>query len=158
MKRKIVIGALVAVTMFGGAHFARAEQGAGPAGEEWAGGNSAPLIDRLAKALDLSDVQKEKISAILKAEREKIAPLRQQMAENREQLRQAALAVPFDESAVRAIAAKAAPLVTELMVSGARVKNGINALLTPEQRTQAEKLRMLMGPRPGHMLHFGFEE
>lgn len=114
---------------------------------------------RMAQELGLSDSQKKQVKELLKAEQEKSAPLRQQIEENREQLRKASLTAPFNEAAVRALAAKHAQLKTELIVSRARVGSEISALLTPEQRTQAEKLRLPTGSRHGqHMPHFGWED
>jgi Spy/CpxP family protein refolding chaperone len=114
---------------------------------------------RMAQELGLSESQKKQINALLKAEQEKSAPLREQIEENREQLRKASLTAPFNEAAVRELAAKQAQLKTELLVSHARVKSEISALLTPEQRARAEKLRPPMGPRPGqHMPHFGWDD
>lgn len=155
MKRRIMISVLVVVTMLGSAYVAAA--GGGP----WfrgRGDRAGMHMGRMAKVLGLNDSQKEQVSAILKAEREKTEPLRQQLAENRKRLRQASLAEKFDEAAVRAIATKQAQIQTELIVSHSRAKNRINALLTPEQRTLAEKLRPMMGPRNRHMQRFGDDD
>jgi Spy/CpxP family protein refolding chaperone len=104
---------------------------------------------RMAQELNLSDSQKEKIEALLKAEQKKSAPLRKQIDENREQLRKASLATPFNETMVRTLATKLAQFKTDMMISHARVKSEISALLTPEQRAQAEKFQPPMGPRHG---------
>lgn len=151
MKRMIVAGFVVVMAMLGVVAVVKAGQGAGFMREDGPGGHIGPFIDRMAGVLDLTDAQKEKISAILKAEQEKHAALHKQAGEAREQLRKASQAVPFDEAAVRAIAARQAPLMTEMIVSGARVRSEIHALLTPEQRALAEKLGPMMGPRHGHM-------
>ncbi|OGW40096.1 MAG: hypothetical protein A2010_05370 [Nitrospirae bacterium GWD2_57_9] len=115
-------------------------------------------MERMVEVLDLTDTQKEKVSAILKAEQEKTAPLRQQLAENREKMMQTTLSEKFDEAAVRAIATKQAQIKTEMMVSHARAKSEIHALLTPEQRTLAQKLGPMMGPRHERMQRFGGDE
>lgn len=104
---------------------------------------------RMAQELGLNDSQKEKINALLKTEREKSEPLRKQIDENREQLRKASLTTPFNETTVRALATKLAQLKTDMMISHARVKSEISALLTPEQRAQAEKFQPPMGRRHG---------
>ncbi|MGE5239579.1 MAG: Spy/CpxP family protein refolding chaperone [Chloroflexota bacterium] len=150
MKRKIIISVVLAMTVVVGVCLTQAQGFFGPPGEDGPDGRFERHLDRMAEVLGLSDAQKEQISALVKAEQEKNAPLRQQLAEYREQIRQASLAETFDEAAVRAIAGKEAQLKTELIVSRARVKSQINALLTPEQRVQADKIHQLMGPRPGH--------
>jgi Spy/CpxP family protein refolding chaperone len=113
-------------------------------------GGPGGMKGRMAQELGLSDSQKEKIDALLKAEQEKSAPLRKQIDENREQLRKASLTTPFNETSVRALATKLAQLKTDMMISHARVKSEISALLTPEQRAQAEKLQPPMGRGHGH--------
>lgn len=97
-------------------------------------------IDRMAKKLDLSEAQKEQVRAILESEGEKTEPLRKEMAQVREKIRKAALAEPFDEKTVRALAASQTETHIELIVSRARAKAKILALLTPEQRELAEKI------------------
>jgi Spy/CpxP family protein refolding chaperone len=105
------------------------------------GKGSGRHFARLAKALDLTDAQKEQVKAILETEREKVAPLRQKLGDTREKIRQAVEAMPFDEAAVRTLAASQNETRTEMMVSRARVQSQIFALLSPEQREQAKKFR-----------------
>ena len=100
-------------------------------------------IDRMAKKLHLTEAQKEQVKAILASERDKIEPLRQQLAENRENLRKAIEADPFNEATVRALAASQNETRVELVVFRARTKSQIYALLTPEQR----ELTKTLGPR-----------
>jgi len=155
MKRTIMISVVVVVMLVGSAYLAAAAGGPGFPGK---GHGPGMHMDRMAEVLGLSDTQKDKVSAILKAEQEKTEPLRQQLFENRKQIMETAFSGKFDEAAVRAIAAKQAPIITELIVSHARAKSEIHALLTPEQRTLAEKLGPMMGPRHGHMPRFGDDE
>jgi Spy/CpxP family protein refolding chaperone len=97
-------------------------------------------IDRMAKKLNLTEAQKEQVKAILATEREKAEPLRQQLAENRKNLRKAIEAQPFDEATVRTLAANQNEAHVELVVSRARARSQIYALLSPEQRKTARKL------------------
>lgn len=108
---------------------------------------------RLAEVLDLTPEQQEQIKAIRSAEREKVEPLRQQLLEGRDKLCLLIEASPFDEAAVRSLAASQADIRTEMIVSRARVQNRINALLTPEQRELAEKLRPFMKEGRGFKGH-----
>ncbi|MGA6993368.1 MAG: Spy/CpxP family protein refolding chaperone [Candidatus Deferrimicrobiaceae bacterium] len=107
-------------------------------------------IDRMAKKLDLTEAQKEQVKAILASERDKAEPLRQQLAENRENLRKAIEAEPFDEATVRALAESRNKTRVELVVSRARTKSRIFALLSPEQRELARKLGPMGEGRHGH--------
>jgi len=107
-------------------------------------------IDRMAKKLDLTEAQKEQVTAILASERDKVEPLRQQLAENRENLRKAIEAEPFNEATVRALAQSQNEARVELVVSRARAKSQIFALLSPEQRELARKLGPMGEGRHGH--------
>jgi Spy/CpxP family protein refolding chaperone len=163
MKNSILIAALLAAAVVCSALYAVAADplsGSAVAVEKRAGDGPATYdmrkerhFDRMAEALDLTPEQREQIKAIRAAEQEKVEPLRQQMQEGREQLRAVAEQQPFDEAAVRTLAAGQAEIRTEMIVSHARVRNQINALLTPEQREQAEKLGLFMKERRGFKGH-----
>jgi Spy/CpxP family protein refolding chaperone len=92
---------------------------------------------RMARDLDLTAEQEKQIRGILDAEREKNAPLHQQMRENREQLRKIAEKTPFDEAAVRKLAAEKEKTHIELVVSRARAMHKVSGLLTPGQKEKA---------------------
>ncbi|MGE5247068.1 MAG: Spy/CpxP family protein refolding chaperone, partial [Verrucomicrobiota bacterium] len=104
---------------------------------------------RMASELNLTKEQEAKIRAVLDAEREKAAPLRRQLMENREKMRQLAETVPYDEAAVRALAASQEKTRVELIVSRTRAMNQAFALLTPEQQAKAKQLRPFGDGRPG---------
>jgi periplasmic protein CpxP/Spy len=143
-----MMAVLVVLLLIPATGFAAGE-GWGKRGEMGGGKHLA----RMASALDLTEDQKSQIRTIWTSEREKIAPLRQQMRENRQQIHQEALAVPFDEAAVRTLAAAQAEARTEMIVAHARVKNQVHAVLTPEQREKAEQFwqerKRGEGPRHG---------
>ena len=128
----------------------------GVEGEEEATGPGRHQLQRLVKTLDLTAAQKEEIKTIFEAERQTAKPLMLQMRENRHQLHEAAVATPFDEAAIRTLAAKQAATMTDLIVSRARITGKIFALLTPEQQAKAKKhADMLEGQmeRPQHRKH-----
>ena len=77
----------------------------------------------MAKKLDLTEAQKDQVKAILTSEREQAEPLRQQLAENRENLRKAIEAEPFNEATVRALAQSQNETRVELVVFRARTKS-----------------------------------
>jgi len=154
MKRQIIIGAMAVAALAGGAWSAQAEFGpddGGPALHEGCGerGKMDPErhLARMAKELKLTDAQKEKVQAVFKAEHDKNAPLREKLADNRKQLRQAAEAESFDEAAAKTLAASQANLQAELIVSRLRVQSQIRAILTPEQRELAKKLHPMKGEK-----------
>lgn len=150
MKKQIIpVIALMAATLIGGTLPALAFDGSfegcgAPRAEHKM--NPQKRIDRMAILLKLSPSQKEQIGAIMKAEQEQNEPLRQKMGEGHKQIKAVVDATTYDEAAVRALAAEQATIRTELLVSRTRAMNQVNALLTPEQRELAQKLR---DSRPG---------
>jgi len=126
------------------------------------------MVGQMARQLHLTTEQQAKVTAIFAADREKIAPLVQQRADYRKQLRTAMQAATFDEAAIRAAAARQFKAEIELMVSGARVRNRIDGLLTKEQRSLEKRVQppfpLRQGPPPcgcgrdGHMPPPGDDE
>ncbi len=97
-------------------------------------------LARMFNKLDLSDEQKSRVDEIIAAEKEKVAPLRTELKEGRLAIKEASLAVPFDENRVRDLLEQKEAVRTELMVSKARTKNALFALLTPEQQKEAQEM------------------
>jgi len=155
MKRNSLIVAALVSTLIGGLGFGQALAHARGDGGCWKnhqkGGDRGPgtRLALIAEILNLTEEQKSHIAAIHQEERQNIRPLREKMRETREQIRQAASAQPFDEAKVRSLAASQADIKTELMVSRLRTQNRISAVLTPEQRDLAEKIRPLLGGHEG---------
>jgi Spy/CpxP family protein refolding chaperone len=178
MKRRIIFGALLAVTAGSvSAAWAAPEsdcRSGGSAVQE--GKRSTDKVPRhgkreheeqgfarIKKALGLSDAQQAKFEGILQAERDKSAPLQQKLEVNRKWFRQMELAAKFYETEVRTIATSQAQLIAEMIVARVRAQNQIHSLLTPKQRAIAEKLRppmpdcgqgpftpLMYGHGPGH--------
>lgn len=158
MKRKIMLETLLVAAITAGSLGAWAsdeilpappppvEMGHGPCGKAPHDGHLA----RMAEVLGLSDAQQKQIRDIEMSEREKAGPLMKKIGEYRKQLHDAADKTPFDEAAVRSIAARQAQAEVELSVSHARMQNRINSVLTPEQRKLQQKLRPPMEPGPGN--------
>jgi protein CpxP len=153
MKKQLMMIAVLAVTLSGGLALqpAFAQRCDNP-------GNCEPgycdkrgeRMERMAEVLGLSAEQQQQIQSIRDEERALVAPLREQLSASREQMETAVKAQPFDEGAVRSLAAAQAGIRTELTVARARMQNRIHSVLTPEQRTLAEKLRpMVRGGKGG---------
>lgn len=106
------------------------------------------MHDRLPRQLGLSSKQQTDIKALQQAGREKAMPLVQQMAQYRTQLQEALRADTIDETALKTIAAKQAATEVELLLAREKVRRGINALLTPEQRSRADGFRFPPPPPP----------
>ncbi len=101
-------------------------------------------IVRVIEALDLTKEQKEHVRRIIDAERGKTESLERQLAETREKLRKVMEAEPFDEGAVRVLAAGQEKTRVELFLSRALAERRILAVLTPEQRKAVQILRKIL--------------
>jgi Spy/CpxP family protein refolding chaperone len=148
MTKRIIIAAGLAAVVLAGSAFAalRRERGGFSFAER--------IVNRLTNQLDLTDAQQNQVRAILDAERVRVAPLMAAAAANRKQLHELTAGGKFDETQVRAIAAKQAQTMTDLIVERERVKARIyNEVLTPEQRTRAdallERIQQRFGERAG---------
>lgn len=105
-------------------------------------------MEFMGRKLGLSDDQKAQVKQIFAAEKAAAEPLHKALAEGRQKLRQLAKAQPFDEAAFRAQATALEPTRIDMMVLRAKTHSQIQAILTPEQREKAEKLREMV-PRKG---------
>ncbi len=106
-------------------------------GHGWHGGPKMPFLSQL----NLSEDQKTQVKAIFDEEHAKIAPLAEKSMQARHALGEAIHAAAFDESAVRAAAAQAAIVESDLAVERARLASRIRAVLTPDQQKQMDALR-----------------
>lgn len=161
MKKSFLVITALAGALVGGLLFQPSPVSAAPYGDSprWERGerperDGTRFLARMTKTLDLSAEQQEQIKAIMEEHRNKVEPLRKNLDENRDKLRQATKADTFDEAAIRTLAAGQAAAKTELMVERARVKSQIHAVLTPEQRKLVEdKVERMMERRGGDRQH-----
>ncbi|MBP6823412.1 MAG: Spy/CpxP family protein refolding chaperone [Acidobacteria bacterium] len=140
--KRIVIAASIGIVLIAGSVIAFAQ---GHRRGHFAG-TGAPafaqrFLDRASVYLGLSDEQEAQIKAILEAEKPKIQPLVAELAANRKALNEATDNGTFNETEVKAIAAKQGETLAALIVEKERVKTQILAVLTPEQRAKAEQFR-----------------
>lgn len=149
MKKKIIITVSVLALVISGAVFAVASHRSFGGQHHFGGrgfaGNPEKFIEKALQratiVLDLTDDQQQQIKAIVAAEKPVMQPLIEQMATTRKELQQATNSGQFNEQQVQSIATKQGQALTQLIVEKERVKSQIYAVLTPEQRTKAEKLQ-----------------
>jgi protein CpxP len=96
---------------------------------------------RMFETLQLSDGQKATIDELFAANRENARSLRPRFQEQRQLLRNAAQAQPFDEAAVRFQAQELANLQAEMMVQRIALMNQVSSVLTADQKAKLEELR-----------------
>jgi Spy/CpxP family protein refolding chaperone len=106
---------------------------AGPGGGRMGGGLRHALA-----SLDLSQDQKDKIKAIVAAERPAIQSLREGMREDASELKSLASAQPADPAAVGAAFLKVRSDREAMKAERQKVHAQIDAILTPDQRTKLD--------------------
>jgi len=108
----------------------------------WAGHRHGGHMGYMAKALNLTEAQKEQIKSIMQANRVTNRPLMQQMAQNRLAMLTATSAGAFDQAKVTALANQQAQLGAQMTVQRESIQHQIyTQVLTPEQRATADQMR-----------------
>jgi Spy/CpxP family protein refolding chaperone len=98
------------------------------------------MLNMMTEKLGLTDAQQSQAKQIFDKEKPTIDPLMQQMKQVHDQLRVLEQSGIFDEAKVRTLATQQAQIMTELTVEKARVHSQLFQILTPDQRTEANKL------------------
>lgn len=102
-------------------------------------GGMIPL--RVLMELDLTDAQKNEISAIMEASKSDMETARQKQEEIRSIMEPVLTADVFNEENVRAACSSISPLMEEIMVIKARIGNQIKSVLTEAQQQVLEEKR-----------------
>ena len=99
------------------------------------------IFDRIAGKLNLTAEQKTQIHQIVENERPNVQPLLAQALATHQQMEELGKDGVFDEKQVEALATQQAATMKQLIIEKERTKARIFAVLTTEQRQQAEQLR-----------------
>jgi len=105
------------------------------------GGHSERHMQRLAQQLNLTDEQQQKIRAIHEQDRDDFRKIGQQMRDNRKALYRLDTSDAGYEARVKKLARGQGELVERMIVLHSRERAEVRALLTPEQRETAQKLK-----------------
>ncbi len=130
--KSIALSALLFAGLLASSH-AEAQPGPG-----FRGGFHGP---RMFETLQLTDGQKTTIDGLFAANRENARALFQRLQEQRQLLRTAAQAQPFDEAGVRFQAQELAKLQAEMMVQRIAVMKQVSSVLNVDQRAKLQELR-----------------
>jgi Spy/CpxP family protein refolding chaperone len=108
----------------------------------WGGHHHGDHMAYMAKALNLTDTQKEQIKSIMQANRAGTRPLMQQLQQNHLAMLTATSGGAFDQAKVTSLANQQAQLLAQLTVQKQSIQSKIyNQVLTPEQRVTADQMR-----------------
>ncbi|MEP6903002.1 MAG: Spy/CpxP family protein refolding chaperone [Actinomycetota bacterium] len=139
--KKITI-AILAIAILGlGTVFIFAHKGGmkrGGFGERGFGGSG---FARITEKLGLSDEQKTQVKAILEDSKTRLKPLLETLRENHKQIENLGTDGVYNEVQVQQIAGSQAETTKQLIIEKEKTKAQIFALLTPEQRTEAAKMK-----------------
>jgi protein CpxP len=105
---------------------------------------------RMGKELGLSADQQAQVKEIFNKRHEEIKPTLDKLAAERKAEQALIQADIFDEAAIRAQAAKIAPLHADMAVHRAQVSQDLRKVLTPEQFAKFKALQEKRGKAMGH--------
>ena len=134
---KTALLAVVATALLSAGAYADAERGRPGADRHFGGpgfGMPAPemRVERMAKHLDLDDVQRESVESIMSAAKPELEALREQFRANHETLQD----LDANDPEVQNIAMSNGELATQGTLLFTRIRGEINAVLTDEQRAK----------------------
>jgi Spy/CpxP family protein refolding chaperone len=128
------IGAVAVLAIAGWAQMQ--SQGGGP-------GRHRHFMAYITKQLQLTDAQQAQIKSMWQAQKPAIQPLLQQLAAGRKQMLQLTSNGAFDQGQVSTLAQQQAQVIAQLMVQRQKLISQVySQVLTPDQRTKAEQLRV----------------
>ncbi len=156
MKRNILFGLLIVGLLLTGTHAFGWSGGPGMRGGQDCSPRAAQRMtdeqrqqrqqfqqERMAVILDLSEEQKQQMQTLRDQRQQQQLSLRTEMQTSRNQLREVARASDADEAGIRAAVQEHAELKTRMMVEGAKHRQQVASILTPEQQEKMEQLRNL---------------
>ena len=144
MKTKswVLSAVLLAVVLCGAVMISYAQGTDASASPAWAGHRHGGHMACMAKALNLTDAQKEQVKSIMQASRAANRPLMQQLAQTHLAMLTATSSGAFDQAKVTALANQQAQLTAQMTVQKESIQHQIyTQVLTSEQRTTADQMR-----------------
>jgi Spy/CpxP family protein refolding chaperone len=126
---KMAIGVVAVAAVAAGGVFA----GRSIAGSWGSGHHRRFSFDRIARSLDLSDSQKNRVRDILRSHRPEIAAAVHADIDARRNLRKAVMARPTDDAAIESAGAALGKVAGQNAVLLARIREEIRPILTPAQ-------------------------
>jgi protein CpxP len=111
------------------------------------GPRAARIYDHLASELNLSDAQRLQVRGVLKAHADEILGHAQAAMNARRAMRDAVMASPPDEAAIRSLAVQMGNVHADGAMMVIRIRSEIWPILTPEQQQKLVTLHAKMGHR-----------
>src|SRR5215204_5809706 len=137
--KKSIIAILTIVVLGLGAVFIFAQKGKMNRGGF--GGFGGRGFERIAEKLNLSDEQRTQVKTILEDSKTRVKPLMDSLRESRKQAETLGTDGTFNEEQVNQIANSQLETMKQLFIEKEKTKAQIFAVLTPEQRAEAAKMK-----------------
>lgn len=138
MKKTTIAILAVAVLILGGI-FIFAQKGKSGGMDRMGFGGRG--FDRIAEKLNLTDEQKTQVKTIMDDSKTRVKPLMEAMRENHKLAENLGLDGTFNEEEVNRIANTQSETMKQMFIEKEKTKAQIFAVLTPEQRTEAAKMK-----------------
>lgn len=138
MKKALIAFLVMAVVGLGAVFIFAQKGGRNGFGKTGFGGRG---FERIAQKLNLTDEQKTQVKTILEDSKTRVKPLVESLKENRKQSENLGFDGTFNEEQVNQIAASQSETMKQLFIEKEKTKAQIFAILTPEQRAEAAKLK-----------------
>ncbi|MBS1792462.1 MAG: Spy/CpxP family protein refolding chaperone [Acidobacteria bacterium] len=104
-------------------------------------GFGGPHFERLFEKLNLTEEQKTQVKQIIEDSKTRVKPLMESLRANHEQMEKLGKDGVYNEEQVTQLAAAQADTMKQLIIEKEKTKAQIFAVLTPEQRAQAEQMK-----------------
>lgn len=143
-KQAAVWSGIAVLVVIAGIAIAGAQAHRGWSRHGWArwGWRGPVALGYVSHQLDLSHTQRKEIQSMWEAEKPTVSSLMGEFASEDKEMDQAIAGGTLDEGKVQEIAAREGTTVSKLLVERARLESKIySTILTPEQRTKADKLK-----------------
>jgi len=147
MKKALIVFLIMAFVGVGAALIFGQKGRSERSGGRGFGGFGGRGFERLAAKLNLSDEQKTQVKTILEESKTRVQPLTAALRENRKQSENLGIDGAFNEEQVNQLAAGQAETMRQLFIEKERAKAQVFAVLTPEQRAEAAKMKELFRER-----------
>lgn len=146
MRTRTIVAAGVAALLSAGHLSAQPAREAGAQGGRGMRGGEG-MMARMARALDLTEEQKESLRASMEAQKTQRQALHQKMRENRQQLRTLLKSANPDPAAVGRLAIEGQRLREQARARREEARQALRAQLTPEQQAKLEAIEALKPER-----------
>ena len=128
----IVMAAIITVATAAAA-FSQTDKG----GSKHHAGGLGFKLGMMTDYLDLTDTQQGQVTQVLASEKPTLIPLKQQLAETKQQILQEVSSGTFDQAKITALASQQSQTQTQLNIEKAKIMSEIFNILTPDQKAKA---------------------